>query len=152
MFSLTLKNPPKSLKKLNELVLCSNLIIGGGYPFAVGNILPLIIGGGEKPQIWLQAINDSSGKNFIPIVENSISRDQRISVYEDPVSGEMKIFFYSTPILIVKLINKSKAEISLLDLRPFGLNVWGNTSALYIGGSRFSHNRVHGVGVFINLG
>ena len=149
---ITFENIPKNLKKLDELVLCSNLVKGGGFPFAVKDVLPLIIGGGERPQVWLQAVIDPSKNLFLPIVDNSISKDSNIKVFEDQKTGVMQIYLQNIPILQVKLDGEKRAVISLLDLRPLGLNIWGNSNELHIVGSRFSKNTVEGVGVFINLG
>lgn len=149
---ITLMNVPKNLRKLDELVLCSNLVKGGGFPFAVKDVLPLVIGGGERPQIWLQALTDPVNNTFLTLVDNSISRNPSIKVFEDPNTGVMQIYLQQLPILQVKLEGEKRAVISLLDLRPLGLNIWGNSIELNISGSKFSRNTVEGVGVFINLG
>lgn len=148
----TLYNTPKNLKKLDELVICSNTITGGGFAFSVADALPLIVGGGDRPQVWLQARSGNPQNPFVSIVEASISRNPNIQVFEDPRSGVMQINIQNIPILQVKLSGINKAIISFLDLRPLGLNIWGNTNELSVAGSKFSKNTVKGVGVFVNMG
>lgn len=148
----TLKKLPEEFNQLSVLEICSNKMLGGGFPFAIKEILPLIIGGGVRPQIWLQAINDFEENKSIILVDNNVSKMKDIFIFEDNTSEYLEIFRNSHKLLRIKLSSKDKAHISFLDLRPIGLNIYGNPFELNIGGSKFSNNTINGAQVFIQLG
>ena len=145
-------NLPVDYSELQTLNLCSNKIIGGGFPFALDGGLPLIIGSGTTPSIWLQAINNSNSKDLILLVDNNVPTVKEISVTK-PENGVIEVYFRNeVKILRVKSTGSNAAVVSVLDLRQIGLNIFGNQSELKIGGSSFSNNTVQGAKVFLGLG
>jgi len=148
----TLKNLPENYKSLNSLTICSNKLIGGGFPFAVGEGLPLIIGSGSDPMVWLQAVENPQSKKLLLLVDGNISTVKELSVTK-PEQGVIEIYFKGiTRILRVKKMDENSAVISFLDLRPIGINVTGNQDGLNIGGNSFSKNTFQGASVFFGLG
>ncbi|MDN3551905.1 hypothetical protein QWY74_00215 [Halomonas almeriensis] len=147
---ITKNNLPEGFTPYPSLVVCSNTISGGGHVVAAGEILPLLVGKGDKPKIWLQAVEDAKEKRFITIVEASVSQHARVKVYED--EDHLKILVSGDLILSVKSSDSEQAIIDQLDFRPIGLNMQGDSSGLSVGGSVFSGNAMHGGGAFIGLG
>lgn len=148
----SLNNLPADYSELRTLTVCSNKIIGGGFPFALGEGLPLIVGNGLNPTIWLQAIKDPDKKELILLVDRNVPTVKEISVTK-PEDGVIEVYFKDkTKILRIKKTDESSAVISMLDLRPIGLNITGNQTGLNIGGSSFSNNTVQGAKVFLALG
>jgi hypothetical protein len=148
IFSRT--NLPKSYQPYGNLTVCSNHLIGGGQIVAVGDVLPLIIGKGEKPQIWLQAMNNPETKEFISIVENSVSKHPAVEVLE--VSGSVIISIQGIKVLSVKQVSEDSAVVESMDLRPIGVNLHGNSNSMDVGNSVLSGNSMHGDSVLIGLG
>ncbi|WP_172148021.1 hypothetical protein [Pseudomonas tumuqii] len=148
--TFTRNNLPKSYRPYESLVVCSNTINGGGHIAAIGETLPLIIGKGEKPQIWLQALNNSETKEFLSVVENSVSKHPAVEVKE--ISGSVVVTIQGKLVLSVKAISDDSAIVDELDMRPIGLNLFGNSSSMTVGGSTFSRNSMSGGGVLIGLG
>ncbi|KQE85283.1 hypothetical protein [Acinetobacter lactucae] len=148
----TFKNLPDNYLPLEKLTICSNKIVGGGFPFSLGEGLPIIIGGGNNPNVWIQALTNSHVKNLTLIVDENISKAKEISVVK-PTNGVIEVYYKSTiKILRVKSNGERSATISHLDLRPIGLNITGTPLKLNIGGSSFSNNTVKGTNVFVGLG
>lgn len=148
----TLKVLPKSYKSLESLIICSNNMIGGGFPFSLGDGLPVIIGMGEEPIVWLQAIKNHETKKLFLLVDANISTVKEISVTK-PKEGVIEIFYNGEyRILRVEKLSDTSAEISYLDLKPLGLNISGDQNALTVGGSSFSNNTFSGSSVFMGLG
>ena len=146
----TLKNLPDSFETYNILKICSNTLTGGGHVLAVGEVLPIIIGRGEKPKIWLQALNDPIKKEFVLIVENSISKHPSVKVTE--TDNTISITIQQTKILSVKNISDNSAEVDFIDLRPIGFNLYGDSSSMNVGNSSFTGNSMHGVNVLVGFG
>ena len=117
---------------------------------SIGDVLPLIIGAGDKPQIWLQAASDSQSKNFISIVENSVSKHPAIDIIE--LSGVITVKLQGKAILSVKSTSEKSAVVELMDFRLIGFNIYGDSTSLKVGGSTFSGNTMSGGGVLIGLG
>lgn len=147
---ITRDNMPTNYVPYDKLVICSNTLTGGSNLVAVGDVLPLIIGKGEKPKIWLQALENSKNNKFVTIVEESISKHPAVSVYED--SGTLNVMISGEVIISVKTKNQDTALVEKIDFRPIGLNIEGNSSSLTVGGSMFSGNTMSGGGVLVGFG
>jgi len=147
---ITKNNIPKSYKPFNVLKICSNIMIGGGTILLIGDIIPLLVGQGDKPMIWLQAVSNTETNQFITIVEASISKYPAIKVIED--EGSIIVGIHDTMILRVKVTDEATAIIDKLDLRPLGMNIYGDDTKLQAGGLSFINSTFHGVGTLIAFG
>jgi len=147
---ITRNSLPKNYRPFKTLKICSNTISGGGNLVAVGEVLPLLIGKGEKPKIWLQALANSKNNQFVTIVEESISKHPSVKVYEE--SGYLNVIISEDVILSVKMLSQDSAVVDKLDLRPIGINMHGNSSSLTVGGGTFTGNSMAGGGTLIGLG
>jgi hypothetical protein len=147
---ITSKNMPKNYNPFNKLTICSNTLNGGGNLVAVGDVLPILIGKGEKPKIWLQAISDPKKNQFVTIVDDSISKHPAVKVYE--ASGSLNVMISEEVILSVKIIDQDSAVVEKLDFRPIGLSMYGNSSSLTVGGGTFTGTSMSGGGTLIGLG
>lgn len=148
--SYTRDNLPKSFQPYQKLTVCSNSLIGGGHIVEISGTLPVIIGKGEKPQVWLQAINNPETKEFVLIVENSISKFPSVQINE--VNGSLVISVQGKKVLSVRETSGDEAIVDALDLRPIGLNLYGDSKSMNVGGGTFSGNAMSGGGVLLGLG
>lgn len=146
----TRNNLPNSFQPYQKLTICSNSLIGGGFIVEVAEALPLIIGKGEKPQVWLQAISNPEKKEFVSIVESSVSKFPGVEVKE--VDGALLITIQGKSILRVRAISEENATVDIMDLRPIGLNLFGDENSMNVGGGTFSGNSMSGGGVLLGLG
>jgi hypothetical protein len=142
-------NLPKSFQPYQKLTVCSNSLIGGSHIVEISGTLPLIIGKGEKPQVWLQAISNPETKEFVLIVENSISKFPTVQVNE--VNGALVISVQGKKVLSVRETSGDEAIVDVLDLRPIGLNLYGDSKGMNGGGGSFSGNAMSGGGVLLGF-
>lgn len=147
---ITTENIPAGYTPYQSITICSNKIIGGGHIFAIGKILPLLIGVGPKPTIWLQAIDAPNSKNFVTIVDASIATHSAVRVSES--GNKIKVVVAGKTVLAVEAISPKNALVTELDLRPLGLNVHGNSSMLFVGGMQISRSTFDGVGTAFGFG
>ena len=147
---ITRENLPATYRPYQQLTLCSNHLIGGGHLIQTGNSLPLLIGMGPTPQVWLQAPIEPSGKAFAPLVAASVSTHPAVSVSTE--SGALVIYAGGTLVLRVRQVSPQHAEVDELDLRPIGFNIYGNKTSLNAGGMHMSGNTVAGGGTFLAFG
>jgi hypothetical protein len=146
----TRDNLPKSFQPYHKLTVCSNSLIGGGHIVEVSGTLPLIIGKGDKPQIWLQALNNPETKEFILVVENSISKFPSVQVKE--IQGFLVVSIQGNEVLRIREVSENEASVDAMDLRPIGLNLYGDVDGMKVGNGSFSRNAMSGGGVLLGLG
>jgi hypothetical protein len=146
----TRTNLPNSYQPYQTLTVCSNSLIGGGHIVEVAGVLPLIIGKGEKPQVWLQAISNPEKKEFVTVVASSVSKFPTVVVQE--LKDALIITIQGTEVLRVREISKDKAIVDVMDLRPVGLNLFGDAKFMNMPTGTLSGNSMSGGGVLLGLG
>tara|TARA_R110002072_G_scaffold301624_1_gene481780 strand:- start:2091 stop:2531 length:441 start_codon:yes stop_codon:yes gene_type:complete len=139
---------PKGYFPYEKLIICSNTLLGGGLAFEVSGQIPLWIGKGEKPKVWLSSIS-FTGKS-LPLVEKSKPAVANISSFEE--DGATGFAINGEVILRIENYSKDKCEVTKMNLFPIGLPVKGDKFGLEIGGSTFSRNTFNGAAVMFGLG
>ena len=147
---ITLKTVPEGYSPYQTLTVCSNVIMGGGHFVTVGDALPLLIGSGKMPMVWLQAPSDQTAKIFVPIVAASVALHPGVIVVRE--ENALTVSVGGTQVLHVVQKKEDSAEVDQLDFRPIGLNIFGDASSMTVGGSTFSRNTFSGGGTFLALG
>jgi hypothetical protein len=147
---ITTENLPTNYKPYQSLSFCSNNIFGGGHIFAMGNVLPLLVGIGTLPRIWLQAVAAPGSKDFVTIVADSRATHPAVDV--TAVGGKVVVSVRGRTVLAAEANDEQRAVVSEIDFRPLGLNVFGNSAGLSLGGMQLSNNTFSGVGVAFGLG
>jgi hypothetical protein len=132
---ITRTSLPANYTPYQNLTICSNSI-RSEFLILVGEIVPLLIGSGEIPKIWLQAPTDQSGRNFIPLVLDSVSAHGAVTVTSD--RSTLSIFAGGTQLVHITQQSRDSAVIDVLDLRPIGFDVFGTASSLRAGGMSFT--------------
>lgn len=142
-------NIPSEYQPFDRLNICSNVLIGAGAIIKIGETEPLLVGKGLKlPAIWLRA--RASKNNWISVVERSISLSPQIEIINDIITNTTTIKIKN--IIIVKAQQKGfECIVNELDLRPLGLNIFGNSNLLKVGNGEFKGNTMQGVGAFIGF-
>jgi hypothetical protein len=146
----TRNNLPSSYQPYEKLTICSNSLIGGGHVVELAGVLPLIIGYGEKPQVWLQAISNPEKMEVVSVVENSVSKFSTVEVKE--IDGSIIITIQGKQVLKVRNVSNSEAVVENMDLRPIGLNLYGDANNMNIPNGSISGNSMSGGGVLLGLG
>jgi hypothetical protein len=141
---------PSGYSPFSLLNVCGNKLFGGAKILMVGDVFPVLIGRGSKPQIWLRAIESPFDKKFVSLVEASISQHNLVRVEE--YSRQIAVKVQGATVLRVEQTGEDQALVSELDLRPLGFNVYGNVSELHAGGMVFSGSSFSGGGVLVSFG
>lgn len=142
-------NNPEHYQIIPELHVCSNVAINGGHIIAIGEFPPLIIGKGVIPMVWLyMKINN---KVWQPLVTNNISLNSQVLVLEDDENRTTIIKTPGATLLEATMVNTNKCVVRTLDLRPVGLDIFGDSEKLMIGTNRFSNNTFENLQFLIGL-
>lgn len=147
---ITTENLPVGYKPYNHLNFCSNIINGGGHIFAVGKTIPLLVGVGSAPRVWLQAVAAPGSKEFVSIVEDSISTHPAVSV--ETIGSKIIVSVHGKIVLKAETKGNLNAVVSEVNFRPLGLNVVGSPMGLSLGGMQLSRNTFTNVAIAFGLG
>lgn len=131
-----------------KITICSNTLIGGGNLISVGDIKPLFIGKGETPKIWLRAVSNLKNKEFVEIVTASEQNFPSVKVINR--NNEIRILAENTVVLRA-IYNSDSIEILKLDLRPLGLNVFGDKNGLITPQMTLTNNTFEGAGALLGI-
>jgi len=146
---ITRENLPPGYESYRDLNVCSNKLINGGFLLEVGKALPLVIGVGAPPKIWLQAAANPQASEFVEIVRRSVALHPMVHIATE--HNRLIITVANTVVLDIKSENPESAVINVLDLRPIGFNVFGADGKLVAGGMHFSKSTFSGGGALIGM-
>ncbi len=141
---------PKEYKPFDHLILCSNILINVQIPFEVGGNVPLLIGRNELPQVWLNAPSQKPRLEWIPIVRQNRSLHKQVKIIKD--GNELFVKINTIDVLRVLKISANSANVVQLDLRPIGLNIYGDESHLVVGTNQLASNTFQNAYVMIGIG
>jgi hypothetical protein len=67
-------------------------------------------------------------------------------------SSEVTVQFRRHPMIEIKKESPESARVTFLDLRPIGLNIFGDSESLQLGSNQLSNNSFSNVGFMAKLG
>lgn len=139
---MKLRNYPENITKLETLTICSNKIIGGGDLIRLGSYVPLIIGDGVTPRIW---INIKIGDTVAELVKDNHSLNNEIKMDLNTNERKIKISANNNTIISARMVKDKECIVDKLDLRPIGLNIFGSTEILNINSVELVNNTFEGL-------
>jgi len=144
---------PQDFKPVNSLVLCSNSLQDFKYIINDNNFIPILIGVGNIPRIWIYA---KSNNTSISVIRDNISNLPNIKINIYLKESRLSIEYISGNNInnsILKMdFKESKFVVTEMDLRPIGYNIYGNEQGLTIGTSKMNNNKFQGIESFIKTG
>jgi hypothetical protein len=145
-------NLPKDYVPFGELILCSNSFINGFVPIEISGHIPFLIGNGEYPTIWISKPASKDGSIWKDVVIQNKTPDNNISIIFSEKEKLVNISIGSIILIQAKKISNDKAEVMNIDLRPLGLNIYGDIHGLYVATNLFSNNSFSNVYTMMALG
>lgn len=142
---------PKNYKPMHKLILCGNTLIDVNIPFEVDGGIPLLIGANGEPQIWLNARPPSPGMPWVPVIRQNRSMHKAAQI-QGVGSDTVIVEIQGTKVLVLQKRQPDTFEVTELDLRPVGLNIYGDRSKLMIGTNQLVSNMFQNVNVMVGIG
>jgi len=141
---------PKEYKPFDYLILCSNKLVNVQIPFEIDGNVPLLIGRNELARIWLNAPSQKPRMQWMPIVRQNRSLHKAVRLIKD----ENKLIVKISAMEVLRLLKLSanSANVVQLDLRPIGLNIYGDESHLVVGTNQLASNTFQNTYVMIRIG
>lgn len=143
---------PDGYQPYKTLDVCSNRFVDVEVVFSVNGQPAFLIGKGATPRIWLAAPLTASRERWDYIVVGNDAITSLIQVKTVGRSHTTTIRLKETTLLTARETGPDVVKITTLDLRPVGLNIWGDSSVLYIAGNSFVNNHFERVRTAFALG
>lgn len=147
---MKLDSIPVGFKPYTTLVCAGNKLINGVAFIAVNHNIPLLIGKAATPEVWIDIPVNISGEKWQPLVRKN--RSLHTDVLVDVTDNKVTV---NTPDgIVVEVVTNGEniAEISKLDLRPFGINLFLKDSVLNVMTNKVYGNTVQGAKIMIGVG
>jgi hypothetical protein len=147
---MNLNNLPSKYIPFGLVRLGSNKLENVSAVFSVNGFIPLLVGDGTSPKVWLSIPTNKDGTDWYPLIKENFSSHPDVTV-----EVAKKRVTVRTPQGTVINAYKSAENVLLflkLDLRPFGLNVYADEGALHVMGNRLAKNEFRNIAVVIGIG
>lgn len=143
---------PDSYSHYEKLFFCNNTFINLNQIVNDNGFIPLLIGKGEFPRIWLYAKNVN---NPVALVRDNISFLSQVKVNFYQIEKRMSIEIFNMKNDYIKILEIKSTDntpnITHLDLRPIGYNIYGDENSLNIGERKFVNNVFQGMHTLIKI-
>lgn len=118
------------------MFICSLTIYKYKVLFRINHLIPLLIGSGSDPSIWINTTKNIESDSIEKCIENNKILHQGFSIIrEDNIIIKAEKY----TVLTITETNQRHITISQIDFRPIGINLYGDESGLTFGGSHFSN-------------
>ena len=141
---------PAQYRPYKEIDIGTNRLVGGQVLFSINENAPVLIGANGVPRVWLSIPADARGETWQPLVRDNKSLHPKVTV---KIKGESVII--DTPdgvVLRVRKENENLVRVNQINLRPFGINIYGNEQSLTVMNSNLARNMFVGVRVMVEIG
>lgn len=141
---------PTQYKPYSKVIIGTNKLFNVTALATVGNNIPILIGKGSTPRVWLSIPMDQKGESWYPLIKDNFATHPDIKV----TAKTGAIFVYANDKVVLSALrpNEDALTILKLDLRPFGLNMYSDESFLQVMGNKLSKNEFRNVGTVIGIG
>jgi hypothetical protein len=147
---------PEDYLPFSKIIICSNAFIGGKYIIEVNINVPLLIGKGILPLVWLSI--PLSDNKWSYIIERNISHHPNIivelSTEKHSVIIKIREGKIKTDKVIINIYKETEDSIIIkqIDLRPMGLDIYGNEDGLNVGTNIIKNSNFLNVNTMIGIG
>ncbi len=149
---MTIKKLPDGFKPYHTMIICSNKLINVPVPFNVRGFAPLVIGKDhERSLIWLYANvgRDKKGYQWTPLLERNKPVNDGVKLVK--IKKNNKIVVQKN--LVAELdVQEDCLIVGKLDLRPIGLNIYGDENQLTVGTNKLTNNTFQNMPAMIGIG
>jgi hypothetical protein len=147
---MKLDNLPTQYIPFKEIKLGSNILENVTAILTIKDNVPLLVGNGDTPKIWLYIPSNKEGTEWYPLIKDNFSSHPDVKVNVAP-----KMISIRTPdgtVFAGLKTNEEKFVITKLDLRPFGLNVYADENSFSVMGNTLTKNQFRNIKVVIGVG
>jgi hypothetical protein len=146
---MKLDNLPTQYMPFKEIRLGSNILENVTVILTIKGNVPLLVGNGDTPRVWLYIPANKEGTEWYPLIKDNFSSNPDVKVNVAP-----KMISIRTPdgtVFAGLVAKEDKFVITKLDLRPFGLKVYADENSLSVMGNTLMKNQFRNLKVVIGI-
>lgn len=147
---MKLNNLPTQYNPFEKITIGTNILKNVQALVSVNENIPLVIGNGSIPRVWLYIPANQDGTEWFPLIKDNFSSHKDVTV--EIKNKKIIIKVPEKVILDCEIINDNELNINSLDLRPFGLDVISNTKELQINNNTLSGNTFSNIAIVVGIG
>lgn len=147
---MKIDNLPTQYKPFEKIKIGTNLLENVNALVSINENIPLLIGKGSTPRVWLYIPTNQSGTEWFPLIKDNFSSNKDVKVQIEKT--KLIIQIPEKTILNCEIIDKNELVINILDLRPFGLDINSNNNELEINGNTLVGNIFSNITVVVGIG
>jgi len=150
---IEVKKIPKDYSPYEKVWISSNIFNGGQVIFEIDENPVFLIGKGEdnaKSRIWLNAPKFSRGKPiWEPVIQNGEILDKSYCI--NPTDKGTEVTFNGLPLIQFHL-DGGELIITLVNLEPINLNIFGGYKSIFVNGRELHNNTFMNVFTMVGIG
>ena len=147
---MKLDSLPSQYTPFQRVRLGSNVLENVVAVFSINSFIPLLVGDGENPKVWLSIPTNRDGTEWYPLIKENFSSHREVTV--EVAKRRVTVRTPQGTVLNVVKNIKNTLVFFKLDLRPFGLNVYADEGALYVMDNKLAKNEFKNIQVVIRIG
>ena len=147
---MKLDSLPSQYIPFQRVRLGSNVLENVVAVFSISGFIPLLVGDGETPRVWLSIPTNRDGTEWYPLIKENFSSHREVSV--EVAKRRVTVRTPQGTVLNVVKNAENSLVFLKLDLRPFGLNVYADEGALHVMGNKLAKNEFKNIQVVIGIG
>jgi hypothetical protein len=147
---MTLNDFPPEYAPFNAVEICGNRFLNGKALFTIDDSVPLLIGNGTTPRVWLYIPISPSGNDWRQLVRDNRSLHPKVSTTIE--KGKVSIRAEGKLVLEGTKADENTLQILSIDLRPFGMNIYSEKGELVAISTRLSGNLFRNINVMVAIG
>lgn len=147
---MNINNLPQQYQPFERVRLGSNTLENVIAVFSINGFIPLLVGDGESPKVWLSIPANREGTDWYPLIKENFSSNPEVTV--EVAKKRVTVRTPQGTVINVVKNNENSLVFFKLDLRPFGLNVYADEGALHVMGNKLAKNEFKNIQVVIGIG
>jgi len=147
---MKIDNLPPQYTPFEKITIGTNILEHVNAMVAINENIPLLIGKGPTPRVWLYIPANQEGTEWFPLIKDNFSSHKDVKVQIN--SKKLTIQIPEKVVLDCEIINKNELVINTLDLRPFGLDIVSNNNELKITGNTLVGNTFSNISTVVGIG
>jgi len=143
-------NLPNSYLVPNRLNIGTNSLENVTAIMSFNGYIPILIGDGDTPRIWLNIPVNKEGSEWYPLIKDNFSTNKNVIVLKN--KNSVKVTTPDGVIVECEKMTDGELLVKQLNLKPFGLNIEANLNELKAMNGSYRGNKFSNLGVMIGVG
>lgn len=141
---------PSSYKAPKNLILGSNSLENVNIILSFNGFIPILIGDGKRPRVWINIPTNREGSEWYPLVKDNFSTNMNVIILES--KNAIKITTPDGVVLECCKLDDGTIDVKRMNLKPFGLNVIANENQLTVMNQTFTNSGFKNLETMIGIG